>query len=55
MYNPYAYSFHEGLYKTYGTVARVYGLWGVGLLAKDFEYYDCPMLIEIAWDRTYSL
>ena len=30
MYNPYAYSFHEGLYRTYGTVARVYGFLGVG-------------------------
>ncbi|KAI9458417.1 cytochrome P450 [Lactarius psammicola] len=28
MYNPYAYSFHEELYRTYGTVARVYGFMG---------------------------
>ncbi|KAH9057442.1 cytochrome P450 [Lactarius vividus] len=28
MYNPYAYSFHEGLYRTYGAVARVSGLLG---------------------------
>ncbi|KAI9458422.1 cytochrome P450 [Lactarius psammicola] len=28
MYNPYAFSFHEGLYRTYGTVARVYGFLG---------------------------
>ncbi|KAI0294461.1 cytochrome P450 [Multifurca ochricompacta] len=28
MFNPYAYPFHEGLYKTYGKVARVYGFLG---------------------------
>jgi hypothetical protein len=28
MFNPYAHSFHEGLYKTYGRVARVYGFLG---------------------------
>ncbi|KAI9443764.1 cytochrome P450 [Lactarius psammicola] len=28
MFNPYAYSFHEGLYRTYGKVARVYGFLG---------------------------
>ncbi|KAF8270646.1 cytochrome P450 [Lactarius quietus] len=28
MYNPYAYSFHEGLYRTYGTVSRIYGFLG---------------------------
>ncbi|KAH9165235.1 cytochrome P450 [Lactarius sanguifluus] len=28
MFNPYAYPFHEGLYRTYGTVARVYGFLG---------------------------
>lgn len=28
MFNPYAYPFHEGLYKTYGKVARVYGFFG---------------------------
>ncbi|KAH8984241.1 cytochrome P450 [Lactarius akahatsu] len=28
IFNPYAYPFHEGLYKTYGKVARVYGFFG---------------------------
>ncbi|KAH9023443.1 cytochrome P450 [Lactarius pseudohatsudake] len=28
MFNPYAYPFHEGLYRTYGKVARVYGFFG---------------------------
>ncbi|KAH9066038.1 cytochrome P450 [Lactarius deliciosus] len=28
MFNPYAYPFHEGLYRTYGKVARVYGFLG---------------------------
>ncbi|KAH9039749.1 cytochrome P450 [Lactarius hengduanensis] len=28
MFNPYAYPFHEGLYRTYGNVARVYGFLG---------------------------
>ncbi|KAI9458421.1 cytochrome P450 [Lactarius psammicola] len=28
MFNPYAFSFYEGLYKKYGTVARVYGILG---------------------------
>lgn len=31
MFNPYAYPFHEGLYRTYGTVARIYGFLGVRL------------------------
>jgi hypothetical protein len=38
MYNPYAYSFHEGLYRTYGTVARVYGFLGVGLILTIASY-----------------
>ena len=29
MFNPNAYSFHEGLYRTYGRVARVNGFFGV--------------------------
>ncbi|KAH9165540.1 cytochrome P450 [Lactarius sanguifluus] len=28
IFNPYAYLFHEGLYRTYGKVARVYGFFG---------------------------
>ncbi|KAH9166702.1 cytochrome P450 [Lactarius sanguifluus] len=28
MFNPYAFSFHEELFRTYGTVARVYGFLG---------------------------
>ncbi|KAH9073512.1 cytochrome P450 [Lactarius deliciosus] len=28
IFNPYAYPFHEGLYSTYGKVARVYGFLG---------------------------
>ncbi|KAN0127843.1 Cytochrome P450 [Lactarius tabidus] len=28
MYNPNAFSFHEGLYRTYGTITRVYGVLG---------------------------
>ncbi|KAI0270683.1 cytochrome P450 [Gloeopeniophorella convolvens] len=28
MFSPFAYPFHEGLYQTYGRVARVYGLFG---------------------------
>ncbi|KAI9458423.1 cytochrome P450 [Lactarius psammicola] len=36
MYNPYAFSFHEGLFKTYGTVARVYGFLGdIQLIVSD--------------------
>ena len=34
MYNPYAFSFHEGLYRTYGAVTRVYGFLGVCLAGK---------------------
>jgi hypothetical protein len=30
MFNPHAYMFYEGLYKTYGKVARVSGFFGVG-------------------------
>ena len=54
MYNPYAYSFHEGLYRTYGTVARVYGILGVRPPAKDLTT-TMPLLIEITRNRTYSL
>ncbi|KAH9175545.1 cytochrome P450 [Lactarius sanguifluus] len=28
IFNPYAYPFHEGLYSTYGNVARIYGFLG---------------------------
>ncbi|KAH9165536.1 cytochrome P450 [Lactarius sanguifluus] len=28
IFNPYAYPFHEGLYRTYGNVARIYGFLG---------------------------
>ncbi|KAH9979519.1 cytochrome P450 [Lactifluus volemus] len=28
MFNPYAFPFHEGLYKNYGRVARIYGFFG---------------------------
>ena len=30
MFNPYAHLFREGLFRTYGKVARVYGFFGVG-------------------------
>ena len=36
MFNPYAYVFYEGLYKTYGKVARLYGFFGVGPIGSDF-------------------
>jgi hypothetical protein len=36
MFNPYAHSFHEGLFKTYGNVARVYGFLGVRPTGEDF-------------------
>jgi hypothetical protein len=42
MYNPYAYSFHEGLYTTYGTVARVYGILGVRPPGKDLDCHYTP-------------
>jgi len=29
MFSPYAYDFYEGLYRQYGTVARIYGIFGV--------------------------
>ena len=29
MFNRNAFQFHEGIYKTYGKVARIYGLFGV--------------------------
>ncbi|KAI9442924.1 cytochrome P450 [Lactarius indigo] len=36
MFNPYAYSFHESLYKSYGRVSRVYGFLGdVQLVVSD--------------------
>jgi hypothetical protein len=31
MFNPYAFPFHEELYKNYGRVARIYGFFGVCL------------------------
>lgn len=39
MYNPNAFSFHEGLYRTYGTITRVYGFLGVCLAS---EYFLIP-------------
>jgi hypothetical protein len=35
MFNPYAYSFHEGLYRTYGKVTRIYSFLGVSSTSKD--------------------
>lgn len=29
MFNRHAFQFHEGIYKTYGKVARIYGFFGV--------------------------
>lgn len=34
MFNPFAFSFYEELFKTYGTVARVNGYLGVSLVGK---------------------
>src|SRR6266702_755933 len=37
MFNPYALSFHEWLYRTYGNVARVYGFLGVCQASEGFS------------------
>jgi cytochrome P450 len=41
MFNPYAYSFHEGLCRTYGKVARVYGFLGdIQLVVSDPKAFN---------------
>ncbi len=47
MFNPYAMSFHEGLYKTHGRVARVYGFFGVRLLTEPGDNIHCEQDIQL--------
>ncbi|KAI9440827.1 cytochrome P450 [Lactarius indigo] len=66
MFNPYAYSFHEGLRRTYGTVARVNGVFGEILLVvsdpkacnnifiKDQAVFEEPEVTLISHMQTFG-
>ncbi|KAH9057445.1 hypothetical protein EDB87DRAFT_1099608 [Lactarius vividus] len=57
IFNPYAHSFHEGLYKTYGTVARVYGVSGdIKLVVSDPKArYDIFIMDQALFQKPEAL
>ncbi|KAI9440830.1 cytochrome P450 [Lactarius indigo] len=53
MFNPYAYSFHEGLYRTYGAVARVSGfLWDTQLVISDPKACNSIFFKDQVFEKT---